>query len=192
MKKGIWIFLFYVFFILPFFSLPAFAGTEQMTLTTFYPAPFGAYDRVRLVPRGNTPSPCDSGTLYVLDQGGGNFELQMCGGGGSPAALGVWTQNANSIYPKDGATPNVGIGNTSPDPTKKLHVTGNTLLEGTLDVTSNTTLNGNLGVGKSAARTLDVEGDAQVNKLYLKADGSNVGELKVEFNSGAYYATYAP
>lgn len=35
------------------FSLPSFAG--QFTLSTYYPAPFGSYDRLKLVPRDSMP-----------------------------------------------------------------------------------------------------------------------------------------
>ncbi len=165
-------------------------ATEQMTLTTFYPAPFGAYDRIQLVPRSGAPSPCAAGTLFV-DASDGNA-LKLCGGAGT-SQLNIWEQTGDNIYPKDFSTANVGIGTNSPD--ERLHVAGNAKLEGDISVANDALVTGNLGVGKTATRKLDVEGDGQMNKIYLKADGSNVGELKVEYVSGGtagYYATYAP
>lgn len=189
-------FLFLCCLFIPFSS--SFADTETLTMSTYYPAPFGAYDRLQLVPRGGTPTPCAPGTLYVVDQGGGNYQLEMCGGGlGGPVSLSVWTQTGNDIYPKDGVAPNVGIGLISPlDPNRKLQVAGDSLFDGDNRITGTEIIDGNLGVGKTpgAGRRLDVEGDGQVNRLFLKANGSDVGELMVEYDSGtnAYYATYAP
>lgn len=51
-------------------------SAENITLTTYYPAPFGAYDRVKLVPRDSLPEDpnCndqdDAGVLYY-DNGKG-------------------------------------------------------------------------------------------------------------------------
>lgn len=49
------------------------ALAEQITLTTYYPAPFGAYDRIKLVPRESLPMDpyCDDesdvGIMYFDD-----------------------------------------------------------------------------------------------------------------------------
>lgn len=54
------------------------ALAEQLTLTTYYPAPFGAYDRIRLVPRAELPADpyCndinDIGMMYYDDGQGKN------------------------------------------------------------------------------------------------------------------------
>lgn len=40
-------------FFLALLALPSFAG--QFTLSTYYPAPFGSYDRLKLVPRDSMP-----------------------------------------------------------------------------------------------------------------------------------------
>lgn len=36
-------------------AIPSVLSAESLTLTTYYPAPFGAYDRLRLVPRESLP-----------------------------------------------------------------------------------------------------------------------------------------
>jgi hypothetical protein len=48
------------------------SAADQLQLTTFYPAPFGAYDRMRLVPRNSLPdADCDAqekvGVIYYDD-----------------------------------------------------------------------------------------------------------------------------
>lgn len=58
-------------------SCPA-SWANQITLTTYYPAPFGAYDRVKLVPRESLPldpycnDESDVGVMY-FDDGKGEF-----------------------------------------------------------------------------------------------------------------------
>jgi len=53
------------------FSLPLFAG--EVNLSTYYPAPFGSYDRMRLVPRSSLPldphcdDDSDVGKMYYDD-----------------------------------------------------------------------------------------------------------------------------
>ncbi len=65
-------FFYYIFFgILTIFPSLACAQTNQVSLTTYYPAPFGAYDRLRLVARDhlggitNTCTDAEEGTIYV-------------------------------------------------------------------------------------------------------------------------------
>ncbi len=62
-------FLFLLVFVLDFASLTFAAGpVNTITLTSYYPAPYGAYDRMRLVPRedlGLTCSTGQEGTLYT-------------------------------------------------------------------------------------------------------------------------------
>ena len=53
-------------------NLPVGAG--EMTLQTYYPAPFGSYARLRLVPSALTEEDCAPGTLYVDI----NYKLRFC------------------------------------------------------------------------------------------------------------------
>jgi len=110
-------------------SLAFAQSTEQITITSYYPSPFGAYDRLRLVPRTGAPPPCsavgDLGLMYYDDQPPGTADIlkicsndgvsigwQTVGSGGS----GYWTENgaANALYPTT-ITRNVGIGIVNPD-----------------------------------------------------------------------------
>ena len=51
----------------------------------------------------------------------------------------------------------------------------------------------NVGIGtKTPTEQLDVNGDLEANKIFLKANGINEAELKLDYKGGAYYAVYAP
>ena len=52
------------------------AGAETIQLSTYYPSPYGIYNRLRLVPQNSLPDPCLVGTIYVNQEG----QLQYCTG----------------------------------------------------------------------------------------------------------------
>ncbi|MCK5580073.1 MAG: tail fiber domain-containing protein [Candidatus Omnitrophica bacterium] len=99
---------------------------SSMTLTTYYPAPFGAYDRMRLVPRQQLTGVCDIGTMYIEKVDNGEDIYHFCREDGITGAgvwdnslAGVWQQNGLNIFPADVAVDNfddifVGIGTTKP------------------------------------------------------------------------------
>jgi len=113
MKKIFFLSLFLLSFCLTQQSLYA----ESITLTTYYPAPFGAYDRLRLVPRAplSDPGGCAPGTIYVDNI---TNQMQFCQSDKTWGSVGgVWTKSGNSIYPTDtlsNSNLNVGIGTTAP------------------------------------------------------------------------------
>ncbi len=93
------------------------AFSETITLTTYYPAPFGTYDQLRLVPRAPFPGTdaCQPGTMYIRNDPT-PILLMMCTAGGtwaSATAPGYWLQSGTNLYPSDN-TWNVGIGTTAP------------------------------------------------------------------------------
>lgn len=79
MKRLLLLTLFSIFSIIPPFAC---AQQNTVTLSTYYPAPFGAYDRLRLVPRdhlGGVTNACtaaEEGTLYI-DQDNG-YLINQC------------------------------------------------------------------------------------------------------------------
>ncbi len=95
----------------------------QTTLTTYYPAPSGNYDQLRLVPRATMSGSCLPGTLYVEST---NNTLQYCDNSSawSNRSL-VWNQTGNNIYPADTASnPNINVGIGKTNPAYKLDVNG--------------------------------------------------------------------
>lgn len=89
---------------------------ETVTLTTYYPAPYGVYRTLRLFPRA-TPASCQEGELiydntavptgiYYCDNVG---VLQPLGGGSIPN----WTLSGNQLFPND-LNWRVGIGMNNP------------------------------------------------------------------------------
>lgn len=54
-------------FILSLMVVPK-SAAEKLTLTTFYPAPSGIYDRIQLAPREEMEDNCMVGTLYVNNE----------------------------------------------------------------------------------------------------------------------------
>ncbi len=91
-----------------------YAGT--LTLTTYYPAPFGSYSQVRLVPRAAISGACDVGSMYVDETNG---LLMYCRDDSTYGLLPTaWTQDSNSVFLTDVAnysTLKVGIGTINPD-----------------------------------------------------------------------------
>jgi len=179
--------LFFVFFICP----PGFAQTESMTMTTYYPAPFGAYDIIRLIPRSDAPNNCADGTLYV--DANDNNELHLCGGGSGPGSndnISVWKQSGTNIFPRKGTGQNVGIGTETPG--GKLEVAGGTAIFDDINASGSATIGGDASVsGDVTADDVTADNNITTNTLTFSR-GSETGELKVQFVSGAYYATYAP
>jgi len=107
-----------------FAALPlVFADT--LTLTTYYPAPFGAYSKMRLVPQNPLPATCTAGTMYVDNTGSANV-LRYCNPDNTWGFLpGVWTQDptTNDVTLTDIVNHpdmKVGIGTNTPD--SQLHI----------------------------------------------------------------------
>ena len=114
------------FLALGLFSLNCFSQSESITLTTYYPSPYGVYRILRLFPR-SAPGACNAGELYYDDGLGVNTEgIYVCDSANSwqsSAGGGLWTLVGTDLYPTP-AIPawDVGIGTVAPE--AKLHVEG--------------------------------------------------------------------
>jgi len=109
--------------------IPALAHAQQtLTLSTFYPSPFGVYNILRLVPQAADPACAGvDGLLWVNAQG----ELRMCFGNNPAIPPGVWEQDdaTDSIYVTDldpasanyNANLRVGIGTVAPSSRFQVH-----------------------------------------------------------------------
>lgn len=123
----------YLIAVLIIFSLTPYAKAqvateETITLTTYYPSPYGVYKTLRIFPDGR-PATCQEGELYYDDGSSGNPRgLYLCGAGPvwGPIA-GYWTLAGTNLYPND-TNWNVGIGTTVP--TQKLDIDGNIQIRG--------------------------------------------------------------
>ena len=108
-------------------SAAAICRAEEITLTTYYPSPYGVYSEMRLFPKGN-PTACDGsqrGLMFYSD-GSGSYPtgLYICGSGGWQSFSGYWAANSNDIYNINSG--NVGIGGaTSPATRLSVRVDGN-------------------------------------------------------------------
>ena len=106
-----------------FLIIPSSYSQETLTITTYYPAPFGVYTNLRLFPSGQPACAAnDEGTMYYDNN---TRQVMVCGqdAAGNPAwqGVGLWTRNGNNVFLGD-LNWNVGIG-VNP-PVAKLDVNG--------------------------------------------------------------------
>ncbi len=161
----------------------------QTTLTTYYPAPSGNYDQLRLVPRAAMAGSCLPGTLYVNNSG----TLQYCD---NSSVWGnrnlVWNQSGNNIYPADTATnPNINVGIGKTNPAYKLDVNGAIGLGNGASIASSITnllITGG-GIGPQVVQisdTLSVTGSLQTgNNLNVNGNIMATGSVTA---SGFFYS----
>lgn len=98
---------------------------EFIILKTYYPPPYGGFDRLRLVPKSPAlTGACPEGTLYYNNVAN---RFEYCPNSGTwGQVFNIWTQSGNNVYPTDSANTNlrVGIGTGTATPDFKLHLAG--------------------------------------------------------------------
>lgn len=179
--KQITLFLLGLIFILSMISL---AQAETITITTYYPAPYGVYSILQLYPGSRPSGTCQQGQMYY-DNGAGTYSrgVYYCDNLGNWQSLGggYWTQSGSYLYTNQSSW-NVGIGTGTP--AEKLHVYGgNVLLDksGAGNDHPSLTLKTNMNVGgKSGITTHSIFGpyntsSGDAGALYIGAGVSPAG-----------------
>ncbi|MCK4935235.1 MAG: hypothetical protein KAR84_00155 [Elusimicrobiales bacterium] len=168
---------------------PKLLGSEQLTLTTYYPSPYGGY--AKLLTTDQTVLARDGGAVGVGGYNtvtGASTKLAVKGnvgigtsapknkldiGGG--AVIGA-AYSAIDTAPSNGLLiqGNVGIGTTAPK--NKLDIGGGAVIgaaySGTKTASSNGLLvQGNVGIGRSPSYPLDIKGDVRITSLNFSSPG---------------------
>ena len=172
------------------------AHAGSLSMTTYYPAPFGAYDRIRLVPRATLVGACDIGTMYVDTSGNLRFCQDVSGTGVWGPLGSAWIQNGNNVSLSDSTNVNlkVGVGTAAPTSTLTVDYISGT---GVMDVlgSAGSTLfvgdNNRVGVRTTTPTSeLDINGQITIR-------GGTPGAGKVLTSDGVgtaswTYVTYSP
>jgi hypothetical protein len=174
--------------------MAGFLYADSLTLTTYYPAPFGAYDRFRLVPREELTGSCDNGTLYVNNSDG---DVKYCQNDGTWGFVpGAWKQTGNNVILSDAlSNPDLKVGIGTPSPSHHLDIyasTGNASLRVKKDAGSDfqvVSQTNSTVVGTSSDTNLELQTN-NATQVYVSNTG-NVGigtstpSGKLDVNGGA-------
>ncbi len=163
----------YVFILTLLTGFSQAAVAEQLQLTTYYPAPYGAYDKLILVPRTPLSGSCQTGTLYMEDVGNGDGEMRLCDKGIWAPMTGQWIQKKDDVFLIDTETnPDlfVGIGTTDPSARLSVEGYGNNATTTSLNVTNGDGSSilyarddGNIGIGTTSPESaLHVKGGGDI------------------------------
>lgn len=122
--------VFLAFLLALYAILPVFPQQESLTITTYYPAPFGVYQNLRLFPTTTVPTCAaanDEGVMYYDDTANVN-QLMVCRET-APGVYGWGVSGSNWTHPSgtnflytNNPDWNVGIGTEAPE--RQLHLKG--------------------------------------------------------------------
>lgn len=126
-----------IFLIISGLFIPLISQAGSLELTTYYPAPQGAYDRLVLMPQASLPTPCAIGSLIVEQSSGKLLYCHNIVGVGTWGPLSnVWTQSGTYLYPTStDANPLIfaSIGTSAPSFKLTLDNDGDILATGTFN-----------------------------------------------------------
>ncbi|MDP2653609.1 MAG: tail fiber domain-containing protein [Candidatus Omnitrophota bacterium] len=164
------------------------SGVEagQFKATTYYPAPSGAYDRVRFAPRATLPAgDCNASTIGTIYYDITSQRIISCVSNGVTqewnSLQGVWKEFSNNITLSDTANPGlkkVAVGTQTPEFMLTLDTDGGIIAKGTKS-SGNTLSTAGAGTRfiwypyKAALRAGEVSGDQWNN--------ANIGDYTIVF-----------
>ncbi len=102
---------------------------ESLTVTTYYPAPYGVFNEMRLFPHSTAVIPCDADAEGTMFYNLTAHNIQICRGITGWGSSGLWSSSGDDIYNTNAN--NVGIGTNVP--AAKLEVIGSVLFNGTVE-----------------------------------------------------------
>lgn len=117
----------YILFLLLFISIPCLLSADTLSLTTYYPAPFGSYSVLRLNPNSDASmGACDASKTGQFYLSSDSNEIKLCKGT-VWEAISPWKLDSTSkyVYQEQSVTDTdykVGIGVAAP--TARLHIKG--------------------------------------------------------------------
>lgn len=166
---------------------------EEITLTTYYPSPYGVYSEMRLYPKGGPSSAsCQEGLMFYSD-GSGSYTrgLYVCGGSplGWQLLSSLWTlsPSGTNLYPNINSW-NVGIGTTNPG-TNKLSVAGTGRFTNTLYLDTQGTSSGQaIHAGRSITAGTGLTGGGQLTSdRTIRLDTSSISGCTDATNNKIYW-----
>jgi hypothetical protein len=75
-------------FFFAFFPVLSFALDETLTVTTYYPSPFGSYNELQLYPHNTPVTTCNASTEGTLYYDSGDNQIKQCDGAGNWVNMG--------------------------------------------------------------------------------------------------------
>ncbi|MBU0547674.1 MAG: hypothetical protein KJ710_05490 [Candidatus Omnitrophica bacterium] len=149
----------------------SFALAEEITITTYYPSPYGSYNELQLYPHSTPTATCDAahkGTMYYDSD---DSQIKVCDGAGTWSSLsGFWAASGNNIYNTNSG--NVGIGTMNA--TSKLQIGTNPEDIWGDFVVSNANGGISVGVGASNAWINSIK-NMSISGAMTIENGGNVG-----------------
>lgn len=79
--------------VLSCFTCRAYAVSNDVTITSYYPSPFGTYEQIRLFPQNPLTGTCNNGSLYFENA---TDTLQICKNNLWTSITGLWSMNSRN------------------------------------------------------------------------------------------------
>jgi len=92
---------------------PLVFSQETLTITTYYPSPYGSYNELQLYPHSDPVTPCNANTRGTMFYDADDGLIKICeGSSGNWVAMGFWAASGIDIYNTNSGY--VGIGTSLP------------------------------------------------------------------------------